>query len=198
MDTFFAMPSSLSPFSPVTKVLLDGPSLSILTAKPTIGISTPYVTTTPGGNVLIGNPLYGTRIITNPNALYYYDSGIGENPLAQYETAEDVRNRFLNNWLYDDFEDIIRMMKVDSNGRIKILSDDDAKKNDISKDTEDDLEKKSDYIKYEILSLAKVMKILKAFIVKNNLKFYDIPHNHHYVKKALGHYVMEKLRNKSA
>jgi hypothetical protein len=65
--------------------------------------------------------------------------------------------------------------------------------NDISKDSVEDLEKKSDFIGSEILTLSKNFKLLNAFVMKNNLKWYDLPHNEHYVRKEQAKYVEKKL-----
>jgi len=134
----------------------------------------------------------GYSTVYRPHGLYYYDSGIGENPLAQHETNVDLRYKFLDKWIYDDFPDILRMLKVEGN-KVTVLSKADAEKNDISKDSESDLEKKSDYIGTEILTLNKNKKILNALCIKNNMKYYDLPHNEHYVRKAQGKYVKAKL-----
>jgi hypothetical protein len=193
MDSFFALPLS-TPLTPISSspadVILDDfirPIVpirtsvtypSIFNVKPLI---IPKVVTSIGVSSLFG-----------PTTPFYYDSGIGENYLAQHETNVDLRYKFLDKWLYDDFPEILRMLKVDSSG-VKVLSKSEAEKNDISKDSEDDLYKKSDFIGHEILTLHKNRKILDTICAKNNLKYYDLPHNLYFVRKAQGKYVMKKL-----
>lgn len=181
MDTFMAIPSSTAytPFSPSTVVVEDIVT-PIIPAKPILSVYPRVVT-----NI-------GIASVFQPSTAFYYDSGIGENPLAQHETNSELRYEFLDKWLYEDYPDILRMMKV-SNGKVKVVSADEARNNDISKDSEADLETKSDFIGYEILTISKNRKILDTLIMKNNMKWYDLPHNKHFVRKAQGKYVKAKL-----
>lgn len=196
MDTFFAVPTSTSyrPLSTSPSVIVE----DIVTPIAPIVSSTFSTYTTPIRTVISNIPRVGIATglgfstVYNPQSLYYYDSGIGENPLAQYETNRDLRYKFLDKWLYEDYPDILRMMKVEGN-KVIVLSKSDAEKNDISKDTESDLEKKSDFIGMEILTLSKNKKILNMLCMKNNMKYYDLPHNEHYVRKAQAKYVKRKL-----
>lgn len=127
-----------------------------------------------------------------PLGTYYYDSGLGDSPLSRYEVNKDIRYKFLDKWLYEDFPDILRMLKVEG-GNVIVLSKDEAEKNDISKASESDLEKMSDFIGHTILTFRKNRKILDAFCNKNNISNFDLHNNLHYVKKAQGKYVLKKL-----
>jgi len=141
------------------------------------------------------NNIYGYPSIykVNSQGMYYYDSGIGENPLARHETNVDMRYKFLDKWLYnDENQDLLKMLKVDGRS-VKVLSKSESEKNDISKDSAAELEAKSDFIGDEILTLKKNKKILDAICKKNTLKYYDLPHNEKYVYRAQGRYVRNKL-----
>jgi hypothetical protein len=204
MDTFFALPTSttfspFTPLSPASKVVIE----DIVT--PLIPVRTPFNSyLNPLLDPLLNplaKPLIIPKVVTGlgvtslygPTNAFYYDSGIGENSLAQYETNEDLRYKFLDKWLYDkEGAELLRMLKVDGNS-VRVVSKSEAEKNDISKDSESDLEKKSDFIAYEILSLLKNKKILDALCMKNNLKYYDLPHNEYFVKRAQIKYVKKKL-----
>lgn len=192
MDTFFAIPTSTqyTPLSPASSVFVEDIVSPILPAR------TVFTTYPP----VYRNPLVIPRVVTGlgvtsvytPTSAYYYDSGIGENPLAKYETNEDLRFKFLDKWLFEDYPDILRMLKVNGSN-VTVLSKTEAEKNDISKDSESDLEKKSDFIGYEILTLGKNEKILNTICAKNNLKYYDLPHNEYFVRKAQAKYILKKL-----
>lgn len=180
VDTFLAIPESTT--SPVTRIVLDDEATAIVTAKPFLTYPYPYVTT------------YKYGIGIHPqNALFYHDSGISNNPIVIHDIAKSIRYKFLDKWLYD-YDKIIKMLKV-SNDKVIILSADNAEQNDISNDTEDVLVKKSDFIGWEILTLRKVAKILHLFVVKNNIKFYDIPYNESHVKHTIAKYVIKKLKS---
>lgn len=197
MDTFFAIPTSTSytslssspsvilqdivtPIAPIVSSIYPNafvsPVRSVITNIPRVGFTTGFGLTTAYKN----------------NNLYYYDSGIGENSLAQHETNRELRYKFLDKWLYEDYPDILRMLKVVGN-KVSVLSKSDAENNDISKDSESDLEKKSDFIGMEILTTSKNKKILDTLTMKNNLKYYDLPYNEHYVRKEQAKYVKKKI-----
>jgi hypothetical protein len=180
-----------SPFSPAASSIFDDiiPTIYPNQAILPLGFRNPLYNPIVVPKVVTG---FGVTNIFNPSNPFYYDSGIGDNPLAQHETNEDLRFKFLDKWLYDSFPDILRMLKIEGNS-VVVLSKSAAEKNDISKDSESDLEKKSDFIGREILTLRKNKKILDALCRKNNLKYYDLPHNEHFVRKAQGRYVRGKL-----
>jgi hypothetical protein len=183
---FFAYPTSttITPLSPTTSVIVEDIITPIIPARS-------FVSTTL--NFPRAVTRFGLSTIFQPSSAFYYDSGIGENPIAQHETNEDLRYEFLDKWIYDDFPEILRMLKVQGD-TVKVLSASEAKNNDISKDSEKDLEKKSDFIGSEILTLSKSRKVLQAFVDKHShIKWYDLPHNKHYVKKEQGKYVKRKL-----
>ena len=186
MDLYFLKPSyssTLSPLSPniiIEDLITPIIPTSIIPAKT---IFAPYYSSYQNW--------YGPKVGMQQYS-YYYDTGIGENPLAQHETNQDLRYLFLDKWLYDDHSDILRMLKVDGNS-VKILSKDEAEKNDISSDSESTLEKKSDYIGSNILTLGKNKKIMSEIIRKNNVKWYMLEHMRSYVSKQQGKYVKKKL-----
>ena len=123
----------------------------------------------------------------------YDGSGIGENPNARYETAKDMRFKFLDTWLFDDYPNIVRKLIV-RDGRVRVASAEEEKNNDVNLNSEKDLEAISDFIGDEILTVNKTLKVLDRMVVKNGIKFYDIPHNEKYVKKSFGRHVEKKLK----
>lgn len=179
MDTFFAIPTSTTytPLSPSAVVVED--------------IITPIIPTRPYFNLY---PRVVSTVGVYPsNTLFYYDSGIGDNPVTQHEINEDLRYKFLDKWLHEDYPEILRMLKVEGS-HVKVLSSANAESNDISKDSESIHDQKVDFIGYEILTLSKNKKILDSLVTKNShLKYYDLPYNEHFVKKEQAKYVKRKL-----
>ena len=122
----------------------------------------------------------------------YIDNGLGESPIVRYDITKETRNQFLNKWLYR-YPDILNMLIV-KNGKVSVASKEEMKTNETATNTRADLEEKSSFIGYEILTFDKCKKILSKFCIKNTIGFYDIPHNHNPVKKTLAHYVKKHLR----
>lgn len=155
------------------------------------GKKTVFYSNTNSYNTL-NNPYSNVSLLPvgSKNSLVYYDS-IGDNPIARHSINEDLRYKFLDKWLYAN-SSILKMLKVD-NGSVRVLSRIESEKNDISKDSETDLLKKSDYIGDKVLSLSKNGKVLDAICRKNNLRYYDLPHNERYVRREQEKYVKRKL-----
>jgi hypothetical protein len=177
MDTFYAVPTSTTytPLNSSTPVIVNGYVNPILPIKP---ILSPYIST------------YST--ILHPTRPFYYDSGVGENPIVQYDTNENLRYQFLDEWLYEEYPKLLKKLQV-GGSKVHVVSASEEKNNNISNDSESVLEKKSDFIGHEILTLSKNRKILESMIRKNNLKWYDLPHNKHYVMREQAKYVKRKL-----
>lgn len=199
-DTFYPVPitSSTSPLAPLSS---DSDRYYIrevvtpivpLTTSTTI---TPVTITSPFVKSVISISPFNKAIVSysGPTYAYPYDSGIGESFLAISEVNEDLRYRFLDDWLPNRYPELLQMLKIE-NGVVKIASEAESEKNDVSKDTKDMIEKKIDFIGNEILTLSKNKKILNAMVLKNGMKWYDLPHNRHHVRKEQAKYVKRKLR----
>jgi hypothetical protein len=170
---------------------------SVLT---TSSVLTPGVTTvvSPLSPIVTTNPYLSIypSVAINPyhTGSYYYDSGIGDNPHAQHLINKELRYKFLDKYLHEDYPDILRMLKS-TNGVVKVLSSSETEKNDISNDTDSILEDKIDFIGNTILTYSKNKKILHSITNKNaGIKYYDLPHNTYYVKKEQAKYVKRKLK----
>lgn len=169
-------------------VFLPTPSTTVSTLVPNYAVVNSVL------SPIIPNPFYKqytSSILYGPN-LITYDSGIGESDLAIHETNHYLRYKFLDKWIFTDFPNLLKLLEV-KNGKVIVVSADDAAKNDIAKDSEENLIKKTDYIGNEILTLSKNLKILKSLVRKTKMKFYELPHHKHAVKKTQAKYVKKKL-----
>ena len=190
MDTFLAIPtSSTVSLSPVVVDTVSPiiATTSIVSPAPLVSIEPlfPVVTVTESTVV----PTISTMINPNSSTFFYYDSGVGSSPLAQHETNDYLRYKFLDKELVEEHKDILSMLKVDG-GSVSVAKDG---KGDVGSTA--DVEKKVDYIGNEILTRTKNMKILKKIIQKNyHLKFYDLPHNMDLVFSTQAKYIKQKLR----
>jgi hypothetical protein len=125
-----------------------------------------------------------------PSNYLYYDTGVGDTPLARHETNEYLRYKFLDNALIEDYPEILDMLKI-SDGVVKPASKSDSSKSD----SENDVKKKIDFIGTEILTKSKNMKILKQIIKKNyNLRLYNLADNLDLVSSTQAKYVKKKIR----
>lgn len=186
MSIFTYSPSTVSVLTP--SVVVDSVVSPIISPVSPIIVSKPYLSVYP--SVAISTYTY-----PGYSSAFYYDSGIGDNPYTQHEINKDLRYKFLDKYLHEDYPEILRMLKY-SDGSVSVLSKNEAEKNDISKDTESVHREKVDFIGSKILTYSKNQKILQSIVNKNaGIKFYDLPHNSHYVKKEQAKYIMKKLKN---
>lgn len=164
---------------------------------PIIQIATPQKSKK---NVVTIEPLYPYSYIPSNDIVslypssqltYYYDTGIGTNPLAQHEVNEYLRYKFLDHELIHDYKDILKMLKVEDK-RVTVMTG----KGEGEIGTESEVEKKIDFIGNEILTRSKNMKILQQITTKNyHIHFYDLPHNPDLVFSTQAKYVKQKIRD---
>ena len=144
-------------------------TVSVLTPRIVSPFVSPFVS--PVSPIVIAKPylsVYPSAVIstyTYPrySSAFYYDSGIGDNPYTQHSINKDLRVKFLDKYLHEDYPEILRMLRY-SNGFVSVLSKNDAEKNDISKDTESVHREKVDFIGSKILTYSKNQKILQSIV----------------------------------
>ena len=190
MDTFLAVPTSssisLSPIFMDTNLPIIN-TASIVSSAPVITLDPLYPIVSFTESKMV--PTLTTMINPNSSSFFYYDSGVGSNPLAQHETNEYLRYKFLDKELVEEHKDILAMLKVENN-MVSVVKDD---KGTVGNSAE--VERKVDFIGNEVLTRSKNMKVLKKIIEKNyHLKFYDLPHNIDLVFSTQAKHVKQKLR----
>jgi hypothetical protein len=191
MDTFIAVPTTTSSIS-LSPIFVDTrapiiETTTILSPAPIVAFDPLFPVVSVTESTLV--PTMTTMINPNSSSLFYYDSGVGSNPLAQHETNEYLRYKFLDSELVEEHKDLLSMLKVEG-GSVKVAKD----KGSVGSSS--DVEKKVDFIGNEILTRSKNMKVLKKIIEKNyHLKFYDLPHNLDLVFSTQAKYVKSKLRD---
>lgn len=120
------------------------------------------------------------------------DLGVGDGYLSQLEITDDLRYKFLDKWIYK-IPKIMQRLKI-SGGNVEVLSKKAAASND-DDDNDKDLMKKSDFVAHDILTKRKAKKILWKLAKFNRVRFFDLPYNEEFVKKAFKRYVVNKLDN---
>lgn len=198
MDTFIAVPTttssiSLSPVIVDTIVPIVGTTMvssPILPGISTIATLQPLTPMIAVEETLVFPNTASVFVAPSSSAFVYYDTGVGSNPLAQHETNQYLKYRFLDDDLVGEYKEILSMLKVEGNN-VKVLGE---KESDTTTDSSA-IKKKIDFIGHEILTSGKNMKILKAIVKKNtHLQFYDLPHNPSLVSSTQAKYIKNKLR----
>lgn len=198
MSTVLNIPSTspvltLNSVSPIlvsdTNVVFD----PFLLAPSDVGfLRTNAVTIARDGDTVYTPTIFPTVYPSAVSGPYVYDA-IGDNPIAFSKVNRNMRYLFLDKWLYRDFPQILKMLKI-TDGSVSVISKNDEASNDISTDSQDDLQAKSDFIGENILTSSKNKKILYKLMKTKLLKIYDMDHNPQIVKKAQKKYVIDKLK----
>lgn len=124
---------------------------------------------------------------------YDYESGLHFDPAAQLQVRDYIHDKFLDDWLPDDFPGLLQFLKV-VNGKVQVVkgsADKQAKK--VDNTPVRDNEAKIDFIEDRILDKHRTRKILIKIIEENSIKWYDLPHNETLVKHVLAHFVQNEL-----
>ena len=183
MTTFFQT-TTYTPLSSASSVIVEEVVAPII---PAIIPSYTYQAT---------KPLYYPSI--DPYVSYAYATrpikpSVGETPYARDQINMYIRSKFLDKWIYDNYPELFAYLRIE-NEKCVVISRESARKNDISKDTQKELKQKIEFIRNNILTISKSNKILTAFSKKNNVPFFEIPHQKEYIKKAIAKYVKLKLK----
>ena len=136
-------------------------------------------------------PSVTVTTILNPIEI---DSGLDQNPMAQTDVRNDLHYRFLDKWIYHDYNKILKYLKVEGDKVRVVKTEEERQKNDITNDDANINMKKVDFIEDIILTKAVTRKILTKIVTKTGLKWYDLPHYKNIVKDAMARYVTKKLK----
>ena len=118
----------------------------------TLSFVTPTITTaiTP---VILTNPIHYTEI----------DTGLNDSWSHQRQMTEHVFYKILDFWLYkDEMKNVLKYMKIEDGKVTVVKNKSEYETNDLSNDSKHDLEKKSQYIEENMLS----MKVMKKLLMK--------------------------------
>lgn len=105
------------------------------------------------------------------------DTGLNNSYLAQKQMVHYLYYKFLDHYIYKkDFSNLFKYLKMDSDSNIIIVKDiNDYKNNDIKENTEEELEKKLNFIEKNVLPISAARDLLKKLVVELDYKWYNLP-----------------------
>lgn len=164
-------------------------------------IQVPLVKTNYGAYIASGTvgPYTSYKPIYELGSAYtssYYDDEFEIDWLARARRIKDTRDDFLNEVMYDEYQILLKYMKVEG-GKIRIVKDKaERDSNDISKDSSHVNELKSDFIEDNILTEKVMERILTKFVENNKTKWYRLsePNCVPVVNQVIARYVKERLK----
>lgn len=124
----------------------------------------------------VEKPLYSPLVYSKLSNIpaFEFDPANDNNYLVQKQITKYLQYKFLDKWIYEDFPELFKFVKI--------------------KSAKNDLEQKADYIEENILTTDKTRKILKKIMFENDLRWYELPYFESLVKKTFAHYIRKKLK----
>jgi hypothetical protein len=163
--------SPLSPLSPISQIKV-----------------TPYSTQITTANVFAVNPYY---------AYVNVDTGLNSSYIVQKDVTEYLWYRILDKWFYsDELCHLLKYLKVE-NGTVKFAaSEADTKNNKICNDTIEDVEKKTDFIQENLLTLNDMKKLLQRIISELDYKWYELTQKEKLVVEVVERHLRKLLQER--
>ena len=103
--------------------------------------------------------------------------------------------KILDKWIYKELLPLLAFVEINSSGKpqlIKSLVDFDIQK--LAKDSEEDIEKKVNYMENVLLTKDLVRHVLKKISNENNINWYDLNKHEKKIKKIFYNYLLDKLK----
>jgi hypothetical protein len=122
-----------------------------------------------------------------------YSSNVSQSPLVRRQIARDLRYKFLDKWLWEESSYLLKYLKVKNGVATSIKNKDELKKNNVSKDNQNEIEVKADYIGDVILTESKAVKLLDLLSTESGVAYADLPHYQKLVRENFERYVEEKF-----
>ena len=114
-----------------------------------------------------------------PTTTTYID--VNSDPSLQKNVSKHFYEKFFNNWIHDDFADILDYFIVKNNGKVSLVS----RVNQTNKTTAKNKDAKISHIEKNIMTKYDVRSFLKKFVTKTGINWYDLQSNTRLVKKTM-------------
>jgi Asp-tRNA(Asn)/Glu-tRNA(Gln) amidotransferase B subunit len=118
-------------------------------------------------------------------------SDLNADPDVQHRIVKFVQMKTLDHWLYRDLAPLLGYFKVDSSGKVSVITKkEDYNPKSIKDDSDEIIEKKIDFIEENLLTRKTVKKILDRYVSDTNGEWVKIPKRPEVIKILIG----EKLK----
>ncbi len=158
-------------------------TLPLFIAQPTI--YNPY---SDSAFISVNNPLNPTLISTG----FYKD--LNKDKSVQKTLSKYYFYKIIDKWIYKELLPLLAFVdiKSDKPQLIKSLESFDVQK--LSKDSNEEIEKKAKYMEQIIITKDMVRHVLKKICNDNHINWYDLNKHEKKIKKVFYNYLLEKLK----
>lgn len=201
-STLTSLSSSLSSYTSYTPV---SPTYTTYTpVSPTVTVTSPPVVTkydpftiTQKFNTypVLTSPIYTYPVVkVAPTYTVDIDTGMNDSYVVQKDITKHFQYKMLDNWIFNKYPKLLKYLKVDENGAIKVVKNDkEMEENDITKDSEKVNDKKSDYIEEHIFDENSVREQLMKIMSELGYKWFDLPYKEQVIRDILSKYIKKRL-----
>jgi len=200
-STLTSLSSSLSSYTTYTPV---SPSYTTYTpVSPTVTVTSPVVTKYDPFTItqkfntypVLTSPIYTYPVLkVAPTYTVDIDTGMNDSYVVQKDITKHFQYKMLDNWIYNKYPKLLKYLKSDENGNIKVVKNDkEMEDNDITKDSEKVNDKKSDYIEEHIFDENSVREQLMKIMGELGYKWYDLPYKEQVIRDILSKYIKKRL-----
>lgn len=147
---------------------------------------------------------YSTQITTaNVFAPYPYmayvnvDTGLNSSYIVQKDVTEYLWYRILDKWFYtDELCHLLKYLKIEGNSVKFVSNDAEAKNNKVCDDSVENIEKKTDFIQENLLSLHDMKKLLQRVISELDYKWYELTSKEKLVVEVVERHLRKMLEQR--
>ena len=102
--------------------------------------------------------------------------------------------KVLDKWIYDDLLSLLSMLTINDDTVSLVKKLDDVKTNTVLKNSQEEIDKKIDFLEDNILTKEMVQKILYKFVSDTNINWYDLTKYEGAVREVIGKTLKSKMR----
>ena len=157
-------------------------SFPLIIAQPTIFNSkndTAYVSVNP----------YNPGLITSG---FYKD--LNKDKHVQKTLTKYYFYKIVDKWIYNELLPLLAFIEIKANKPTLINSLEDYDIQKLSKDSDDDIKAKAEYMEKIILTKDMVRHVLKKICNQNNINWYNLNKHENKIKTVFYNYIMDKLK----
>lgn len=144
-----------------------------------------------GTTMLLPNDIYVPSFSVMGNALNLYND-VCDTPSIREKVTKIIYYKLLDKWLYNKLMHLLGYLTV-SDGKVRVISDPD-KPDDYKKNTQDEIDKKVDYIENHVLSIGDVYAILQRFSEGTRVSWCELPKETFFVRESIEKSLEKKLK----
>jgi hypothetical protein len=174
--------------------LYSSVSYPLIYANSNLNLNSNLKTTSPF--VMVSSVGTGNSLGTLGNQYSYGRyTDLNKDKTIQKTVSKYFLSKILNNWLHQDFRQILAFVKISEGKPSLIRSMNEYKLDIINSDSAENIEKRIDYLENILINRQLVKHVLKKIVNENDIQWTQLNKNKSTVKKIFKKYLQSKLED---